>query len=331
MRKYCLLLLLCLATVGTFAKGESMSVRVFIPENDGIPLEANKQLEAKVKQIASNYAIVDDGLNDRFYLSANVQTTSKDIVPTTPPRVSLKMDVILYLGDITEGKLFGSLPLSVMGVGQNENKACIQAFKQIPSKSKELASFFEEMEQEIKEFYTQNREWIIRDVELLVKQGAYEDALSSLLSVPEFCGDIAIEAREMAGRVYQQKIDAEGEALYKKADDLWRVKKDEQAAIDIIGILSGINPTSTASPKGQALAKSMEKFLSSQKAILAEQLRQDREFKMKQYEDDLELRRQQLKDQTSIERAKAEAMVKAAEKVKTIDLKKVTTIIKGWF
>lgn len=324
-------MLLCLATVGAFAKGEGMSVRVFIPENEGVPAEANKQLEAKVKQIAANYGMIDDGLNDRFYLSANVLTTSKDVVPSTPPRVSLKMDVILYFGDVLEGKLFGSFPISVIGVGQNENKACIQAFKQIPTKNKDLASFFEEMEEEVKGYYTQNGNRIIRDAELLVKQGAYEDAMSLLLSVPDFCGDVAAEAHEAALAVYQVKIDSEGESLYRKADDMWRVKKDEQTAIEVVDILSGIDPSSSADSKGRALVKSMEKYLSSQKAQAAERLRQDREFRMKQYEDDLELRRQQLKDQTSIERAKADAMGKAAEKVKRIDIKKVTKIIKGWF
>ena len=331
MRNICLLMLLCLATAGTFAKGEGMSVRVFIPESENVPAEANKQLEAKVKQIAANYGMVDDGLNDRFYLSANVMTTSKDVVPSTPPRVSLKMDVILYFGDVIEGKLFGSFPISVVGVGQNENKACIQAFKQIPTKSKDLASFFEEMEEEVKGYYTQNGSRIIRDAELLVKQGVYDDALSFLLSVPDFCCDVVVEAHDAALKVYDQKINAEGEALYRKADDLWRVKKDEQTALEVIDILSGIDPASTASPKAQALVKSMEKYLSSQKAKAAEQVRQEREFKVKQYEDDLELRRQQLKDQTSIERAKADAMGKAEERVNRIDLKKVTKIIKGWF
>ena len=317
MKKIVFLVLFCITSFVALANGESMSVRVFIPENDGIPTESRKQLEAKVKQIASNYGLVDDILNDRFYLSANVLTTSRDVVPSTPPRVSLKMDVILYFGDVLEGKLFGSLPISVTGVGQNENKACIQAFKQIPTKSKDMASFFE------------NR--IIRDAEILVKQGDYEDAVSLLLSVPDFCGDIAVEAHDAALKVYDQMINAEGEALFRKADDLWRVKKDERTAIDVIDILSGINPASTAAPKGQTLVKTMEKYLSTRKDTEADRLQKDREFKIKQYEDDLELRRQQLKDQTSIERAKADAMGKAAERVKRIDIKKVTNIIRGWF
>jgi len=331
MKKIVFLVLFCITSFVALANGESMSVRVFIPENDGIPTESRKQLEAKVKQIASNYGLVDDILNDRFYLSANVLTTSRDVVPSTPPRVSLKMDVILYFGDVLEGKLFGSLPISVTGVGQNENKACIQAFKQIPTKSKDMASFFEEMEEEVKGYYTQNGNRIIRDAEILVKQGDYEDAVSLLLSVPDFCGDIAVEAHDAALKVYDQMINAEGEALFRKADDLWRVKKDERTAIDVIDILSGINPASTAAPKGQTLVKTMEKYLSTRKATEADRLQKDREFKIKQYEDDLELRRQQLKDQTSIERAKADAMGKAAERVKRIDIKKVTNIIRGWF
>lgn len=52
---------------------------------------------------------------------------------------------------------------------------------------------------------------------------------------------------------------------------------------------------------------------------------------MKKYEDDLELRREQLKSQTSIERAKADAIKTASDKIAGIDFGKVANTLKGWF
>ena len=96
-------------------------------------------------------------------------------------------------------------------------------------------------------------------------------------------------------------------------------------------MLSSIDVGSEYSDKGQKLVKTIAKYYSSQQQKEEERAQQDRDFKIRQYEDDLELRRQALKDQTSIERAKVEAMNKAAEKANRIDIKKVTNIIKGWF
>ena len=96
-------------------------------------------------------------------------------------------------------------------------------------------------------------------------------------------------------------------------------------------MLSSIDVGSEYSDKGQKLVKTMAKYYISQQQKEEERAQQDRDFKIRQYEDDLELRRQALKDQTSIERAKVEAMNKVAEKVNKIDIIKVTNIIKGWF
>lgn len=278
MKKILLLLLFVLIANSTLKAEGTLSVGILVPEGS-IPAEAISRLETKLLQIATNYGMANDGMTDRFYLSANVLTTSKDIVPTTPPRVSMKLDVVLFFGDVVEGKLYGSCPISVVGVGQNDNKAFIQAFGQIPTHSEKLESFFTEMKNEVKAFFMEKGKGILREADNLAKKGEYDEALSMLLSIPVFCGDLSDEAIVAANAIYQKRIDLEAE----------KAKKEAEIA------------------------------------------QEEKEFQLRQYEDDLELRRQQLKDQTSLEKARIDAMKEAAKKVNKIDIKKVSNIIKGWF
>ena len=330
MKRIQLTLLVLFISASTFwAKGD-MYVRVLIPD-EALPSEAKNQLENKIKQLASNYVLVDVGANDRFFLSANALTVTKDVIASTPPRISMKLDITLFFGDVIEGKLYGSHTITVAGIGINENKAFIYAINHIPTKNNELESFFNEMEEKVKSYYLDNGSKIIKDAELLVKTQGYVTAIASLLSIPGFCGEISDQAKEVAAKLYQQKINTEGEAIYKRAENLWRINKDNKAAAEVVEMLSSIDVGSEYSDKGQKLVKTIAKYYSSQQQKEEERAQQDRDFKIRQYEDDLELRRQALKDQTSIERAKVEAMNKAAEKANRIDIKKVTNIIKGWF
>jgi len=319
---------------------DRLSINVLVPD-DFVPPEAHSMLVTKLNQIVTNYGLADNGMTDRFFLTANVLVTSKDIVPSTPPRVSQKLDVVLFVGDVIDNKLYGSTSLPVVGVGQNENKAFINAFQKIPVKSKQLESFLYESKDKIVQFYLQNGNSIIEKAEYLAKSGQYDEALQSLLSIPDFCGEISENGREAALEVYKMKIDKGGEALFKKAQSLWSVNQNEAVVAEVLEVLQGVNPDSAFAADSDKLVSQMSNYLNSQKErqehAKEEQLakkeareQQEWEFMMRQYEDQLELQRQQLKDQTSIEKARVEAEKIAAGRVGRIDINKVTKVIKSW-
>ena len=155
MRRLVLSLLWGIVSISLFAQSGTISINVFVPEDD-MPAEASRMLVTKLNQIVTNYGLADNGLTDRFFLSPEVVVSTKDIVPSNPPKVSQKLDVILMIGDVVDNKLYGSLSLPVVGVGQNENKAFINAFQKIPVKSKQLEAFMTETKEKIVAFYQQN-------------------------------------------------------------------------------------------------------------------------------------------------------------------------------
>lgn len=340
MRRLVLSLLLGIVSFSLSAQSGTISINVFVPEDD-IPAEASRMLVTKLNQIVMNYGLADNGLTDRFFLSPEVVVSTKDIVPSNPPKVSQKLDVILMIGDVVDNKLYGSLSLPVVGVGQNETKAFINAFQKIPVKSKLLETFILETKEKIVEYYRINGKSIISEAELLASNGQYDDALGQLFSIPDVCEEVCEASRNAALKVYKMKIDSEGEAFYAKAKAIWDAGKSEAAAREALDLIQKINPESAVSSKGESFIKQMTTYLNSQRAKRErvieenkqkEEERKDREwdFKVRQYEDALELERQKVKDQATVERVRVESEKVASTRIGKIDIKKVTRIVKSW-
>lgn len=329
--------LFCLSTT---AQTDGLSLKVVVPQDD-LPADAKTQLMSKLTQIVTNYGMADKGLADRFVLTAHVLVSTRDIVPSTPPRISQKLDVVLYLGDVVEDKVYSSLILPVTGVGQNDNKAYINAFQRIPTRSNDLKEWFEESRAKIIAWYENNGRTIMDRADYLVGIGEADAAISSLLSIPDICS-VAGAARDKALQIHQEILNREGLAKLQQARNVWAVGQDEAAAVEALALLSEIDITSSASEDAAALASSIGKHMNSRKMKAEEERQHERakeeeqsqrawEFEMKKYEDDLELRREQLKSQTSIERAKADAIKTASDKIAGIDFGKVANTLKGWF
>lgn len=311
------------------AQANFFSVKVLIPQ-ENIPNEAKQQLISKLTQIATNYGMVDNGLADRFVLTADVLVSTKDIVPSTPPRVSQKLDIILYVGDVVEDKIFSSVTLPVTGVAQNENKAFINAFQRIPTRSAVLSDWMTETKEKVLDYYESNGEAVLKRAEFLAASGDYDAAIESLLSIPEMTS-ISSSAHERALVIMQEKIDREGRELYAKAKNLWVVGQDEKAATEALQILSEINIDSKSAADAAELAVSIGRQMNSRQAKVEAEKQREFDFQMKKYEDDLEIRRQQLKDQSALERAKTEVLKTTSNKIAGIDMNKVAIVIKGWF
>ena len=126
------------------------------------------------------------------------------------------------------------------------------------------------------------------------------------------------------------KIDSEGATLYNRAKTLWDAKQNESAVNEVLDLLNDINPESSSATECAKLISRMNSTLALRKAKAEEKEQAEWEFKMRQYEDQIELQRQQLKDQTSIEKARVETEKSVSGHIGKIDFNKVTRVIKSW-
>lgn len=262
---------------------QAISIKAQVVD-ERIPGEAARQLETKLQSalIVNGYA--DNGYTERFVLTAKVDITQKDIIPTAPVRVSEKMEITLMVGDVVENKLYASVTMQAAAIGTDENKAFINAFRNIKGDDPSIQQMLKEAKEKILEYYTSKCPSIIQRAHELVARQAYNEAIFLLTSVPDICKDCFTQCQQQAGTIYQQKIDSEATVLLEKANMVWTTRQNAQGASEVADIICQINPQSRNYSKVLALRSAVEKKLQAN-------AKREWNFKMKQYEDDQQFKR----------------------------------------
>lgn len=174
------------------------------------------------------------------------------------------------------------------GVGTNENKAFIEAFKTINTKNKDVIAFLEEGKTKIINYYSTNCDFIIKDAQTLVKQEKYDEAIYQLSLVPDVCKDCYFKCLDTLALIYQQKIDADCKVKFNEAKVTWAGAQTPNGAEKAVDILSTINPMANCQTDVTAFIKTIEaKLKADEKARW--------QFKMKQYADKIAMQKEQVR------------------------------------
>lgn len=283
--------------------------------DEKIPEEAARSLETKLQSVLTANGYVDNGYAERFVLTAIVDVTQKEVTPTTPARISEKMDITLMVGDVVENKIYASVTIQAAGIGTNGNKTFINAFRSINSENPRIQQMLNEAKEKIIEYYTNQCPIIIRKVQGLVATQAFDEAIFLLISVPDVCRDCFTQCQRQAGVVYQQKIDAESTILLEKARTVWATSNQNvQSANEVADIISQINPRCSNYAEVLALRSSIEQKLQAD-------AKRDWDLRMKQYENNEKYK------QSIVDAYKTVAVAYAKNRPTTI----YRTIVRSWW
>lgn len=299
--------------LATMSRAQDISICAQVVD-EKIPEEAARQLETKLQSALTANGYADNGYTERFVLTAKVDITQKDVTPTTPARISEKMDITLMVGDVIENKLYASCTLSSAGIGTNENKAFINAFRNIKGENPKIQQMLSEAKAKIVDYYTNHCAVIQQRVNALVAQQQYDEAIFMLCSVPNINSDCFAACQKQAAVVYQQKIDADAARLLEQARNVWTSNPDVSGANEVADIIGNINPHATNYSEVAALRSTIESKLQTDAKM-------EWDFKMRQYEDAQEYKR------SIIDAAQAVGVAWAKNQPKTIS----RTIICGWW
>jgi hypothetical protein len=253
-------------------------LNTYLSEQMDIPAEARKLLDTKLSQVASNYGMGGSSVNPRFIITASINVGTKDIIAGPPQMIAQNLDVTVFIGDALENKIFCNTTLSLKGVGTNENKAFIDAFKKINPKNKDLASLIEEGKTKIVTYFNTQCDFTIKEAMTLKEQGKYEEAIYKLSIVPEVCQDCYFKCLDTLLYVYQEKIDKDCQVKFQEAKTIWASNSSNTGAEEAAEVLSKIDPLASCQP-------AVEEFIKSIDAKLTADEKARWEFKMKQYED----------------------------------------------
>lgn len=263
-------------------------LNTYLPDNIAIPTEAKNLLLTKLNQLTSNNGLGGSQINPRFIITANVNVGTKDIIAGPPQMIAQNLDVTLFIGDAVTNTIFSNATLSLKGVGTNENKAFIEAFKTINPINKEVIALLEEGKTKIIDYYNTNCDFIIKDAQTLLKQEKYDEAIFQLSLVPDVCKDCYFKCLDTLTQIYQQKIDADCRVKLNEAKVTWSASQTPEGAERSGDILSTINPMASCQTEVDALIKTIDaKLKADEKARW--------EFKMKQYADKIAAQKEQVR------------------------------------
>ena len=130
--KKALAILFCLASIVAIGQNNNYAINLgaYVPDQiENVPASAKKMLLNKLGQLVTSNGISDNQYNSRFIITPNIVVSTKEVMPTSPVKVVLVLDVTLYIGDGIAGTLYASETFNVKGVGTTETKAYMQAIK----------------------------------------------------------------------------------------------------------------------------------------------------------------------------------------------------------
>ena len=250
-----------------------------------VPQQIDSMLANKLSQIVTQVGMSGSANNQRFILTANITVLSKDITPTAPPMQAFTLDISLYIGDGIEGTKFASFSTTVKGVGENETKAYISALKTLKTNDPRYQAFIESGKSKIVEYYNSKCDLIIKDAQTLGSQSQYDEAIYKLSSVPEVCKGCYDKCMDAVVPIYKSQIDKACKVSLAEATNSWNTNQDASGALEASEYLAQIDPNASCFKEAQAFSNKVAKRI-------FENEKKEWSFKMKEYQDDLDVRKQ---------------------------------------
>ncbi|MGE0077700.1 MAG: hypothetical protein AB7S48_07570 [Bacteroidales bacterium] len=255
-----------------------IALAAIVPDQaEGIPQSARQLLANKMGQIATQNGLGASAANPRFCIVPLVNVLSKEITPTAPPMQALNLDVTFYIVDAASQIIFSQTNIQVKGVGQTEDKAYMQALKNVNVKAGQFKGFIEKGKEKIVEYYNSQCDVVLKGSQALAGQKKYEEALFMLLSVPDVCRECFDKSMNLSTDIYKQYANYKCTEYMAGAKAAWASMNTDKAA----EFLGKITPDMECYNEAVQLVEEIKQKQLADGANVWD-------FKMKQYDDSVE-------------------------------------------
>jgi len=264
---------------------DRIALNVFVPNNTTLTAEARSLVESKLRQIASNYGVGGTNeSNPRFVLTSTFNILMKEQVSEGQLTV-VQAEVVYYVADALENKIFSTTSKTFKGSGSTEAKAYVDVFKKMQVKDPEIGAFIEDGKKKIMQTYNDQCDFILKDAAALDKQGLFDEAISKLMMVPEVCKECYFKCSDKIESVYQHKVDKECLVKMREAKAKWASSQNKEGAEAVAEIVSSISPFSVCEPDVSIILKSITSKLKSDE-------QKEYNLKIQKYNDAISMKRQ---------------------------------------
>jgi hypothetical protein len=276
---------------------QRLSIAAIVPKEAGdIPSGAGSVLENKLRQIVTQNGLGASEYGSRFAILPGINILTKDITPSAPPLQALTVEIVFYIVDAETQTIFSQTSVEFKGVGQTDEKAMINVIRNINPKMGQFKGLVEQGKEKIIEFYNSKCDVFLKKAQSLAAQRKYQEALFILSSVPDVCRECFDKSMDLSIEIYKQYEDYTCGQYLSAAKAAWANIDHDRAAEN----LAFITPDSKCYAEAQALVDEIKKKLLEDGKVW--------DFKLKRYNDSVDLEKQRLQTIRDIGVAYAESL-----------------------
>lgn len=294
MRRFILTLVAAATLLSAVAQpAKRVPIGVYVPsDNNIVPELAQSTLTNKLRQIVTANGMGADN-HSTFFITCSVNLTDKEVIGGAPTKIVQKADVTFYIADAQNQRVYETITVSTRGVGDNENKAFVSAFKGIQPTSVDMKAFVGRANEKIIKYYESQIENFIQRSDALAKLGDYDEALFLLSQIPDVCEGYD-KVNAAAINVYQKKLDEESIAALQKAKTAWAAGQNYAAAMEAADYLALVSPYASCYADAEKLIANIRNFVNAQRSYDQKQREEAVAWERKMEEQENVLRSQEI-------------------------------------
>lgn len=259
-----------------------IAIAAIVPDEAGVPGGAQRNLQNRLMQVATLNGLGATE-NAQFVMVPMLSIINKDVTPTAPPMVSLTMDVTLYIVDMLTQNIYSQTSIQVRGVGNTEERAYTQALNGINPRHGQFRGFVEKGKEKIIEYYNSKCDVVISSAQALAGQKNYEEALFTLMSVPDVSRECYDKCMQISIDIYQEYADQQCNEYLSAARAAWAGKELSKVEEN----LGKITPDMGCYEDAQQLVATVTSAVEAEGGS-------SWGFKMKQYDDSIDIQKMKI-------------------------------------
>lgn len=262
---------------------------IVAPQDKTIPQAASEQLFSKLCSAISTNDVYANEDYSRFFVTAKMTPLYKETIPGPPVNTVVSISVTFYLGDYAGEKVFTTQVLNLKGVGNSEERAYINALRNIKADNAKIKKLIVTGKTKIIDYYNRNFETIVAKARQCASMKKDEEALFYITSIPECCNRYE-EASQLTLIYYKQYIDNNCRKLVNQARTAWMQNPDSTGAAEVADYLNRIDPDAACYNEAMSLYKEVK-----------EKIKDDWTFEMrKKYSDAISIEKEKIETAKAI-------------------------------
>ncbi len=252
-------------------------------QDESIPEAAAQVFTNSINRVATDGGMSLSAPYNQFYLTARFDVLDKHIVSGAPRQVVYNLGVTYYIVDNVNRKKFSSSYVEVNGVGTNETKALISAFRHLNAQDAKVKKMLSEGRTKILNYFNEQYPAILKEAQRLADLQQFDQAIAMCVSIPT-CSAGGDQAVQTGLKIYNRYRDRINLQQLNKARALWAATQTQESAGEVAELLSQIDPDAACYNDALALSKEIKA-----------QVRSDLNFEMRQkYADSVKLEEQRI-------------------------------------